>query len=60
MWQQGIQRLVFSRFFIFTEISVQSGLGITKCGRVDYKVHQRLESEAGLQSELVHHPSITK
>ena len=33
---------------------LQSGLGITKCGRVDYKVRQGLQSMAGLQSELVH------
>ena len=33
---------------------IQSALGITKCGMVDYKVCQGLQSEAGLQSELVH------
>ena len=38
MWQNGLQ----------------SALGITKCGRVDYKVWQGgLQSVAGLQSELV-------
>ena len=38
VWQNGLQSLV----------------GITKCGRVDYKVRQGLQSVAGLQSELVH------
>ena len=32
---------------------LQSALGITKSGRVDYKVRQGLQSVAGLQSELV-------
>ena len=32
---------------------LQSVLRITKCGRVDYKVRQELQSVAGLQSELV-------
>ena len=32
---------------------LQSVLGITKCGRVVNKVRQRLQSVAGLQSELV-------
>ena len=38
MWQNGLQ----------------SALGITKCGWVDYKVYQGLLNVAGLQSELVH------
>ena len=33
---------------------LQSALGITKCGRVDYKLRQGLRSKAELQSELVH------
>ena len=36
---------------------LQSALGITKCGRVDYKVHQGLQSVVGLQSELVQMPA---
>ena len=32
---------------------LQNALGITKCSRVDYKVRQRLQSVARLQSELV-------
>ena len=32
---------------------LQSVLGIAKFGRVDYKVRQRLQSVARLQSELV-------
>ena len=32
---------------------LQSVLGITKCGMVVNKVRQRLQSVAGLQSELV-------
>ena len=32
---------------------LQSALGIAKCGRVDYKVRQGLQSVVGLQSELV-------
>ena len=32
---------------------LQSVLGITKCGREDYKVSQGLQSVAELQSELV-------
>ena len=32
---------------------LQSALGITKCGSVDYKVHHGLQSLARLQSELV-------
>ena len=38
MWQKGLQ----------------SALGITKCGRVGYKVRQGLQSVAELQSKLVH------
>ena len=38
MWQNGLQ----------------SALEITKCGWVDYKVRQELQSVAGIQSELVH------
>ena len=34
--------------------ALQSALGFTKCGRLDYKVRQGLQSVAGLQSELVH------
>ena len=37
MWQSGLQ----------------SALGITKCGRVDYKGRQGLQSVVGLQNELV-------
>lgn len=37
-WQNGLQR----------------ALGIAKGGRVDYKLHQELQSMAGLQSDLVH------
>ena len=37
MWQNGLQK----------------ALRITKCGRLDYKVRQGLQSVAGLQSELV-------
>ena len=32
---------------------LQSASGITKCGRVDYRVHQGLQSVTGLLSELV-------
>ena len=35
------------------QIGLQSALGITKCGRADYKVRQGLQSVVGLQSELV-------
>ena len=34
-------------------VGLQSALGITRCGRVDYEVRQGLQSVAGLQSELV-------
>ena len=40
MWQQWITKCV--------------RCWITKCGRMDYKVRQGLQSVAGLQSELVH------
>ena len=33
--------------------ALQSALGFTKCGRLDYKVRQGLQSVAGLQNELV-------
>ena len=42
------------------QTGLQSALGITKCGRVDYKVHQELQSMAGLQSELVQMPACNK
>ena len=32
---------------------LQSASGITKCGRVDYRVHQELQNVTGLESELV-------
>ena len=38
---------------------IQSALGITKCGMVDYKVCQGLKSVSGLQSELVKSVNIT-
>ena len=34
-------------------VGLQSESGITKCGRVDYKVRQGLQSVVGLQSDLV-------
>ena len=32
---------------------IQSALGIAKCGRMDYKVRQGLQSVVGLKSDLV-------
>ena len=50
VWQQWITKCVGAE--------LQSALGITMCGRVDYKVRQGLQSVAGLQSELVHVPNL--
>ena len=52
VWQQWITKCV--RYYKVCQNGLKSALGITKCGRVDYKVHQGLKSVAELQSELVH------
>ena len=62
MWQKGdykvclvgVLQSVATVDYKVWQNGLQSPLGITKCGRVDYKVHQGLQSVAGLQSELVH------
>ena len=55
VWQTGIAmnvRLV--DYKVWQQwITKCAGCWITKCGRVDYKVRQELQSVAGLQSELV-------
>ena len=48
MWQNGITKCVRLVDYKMWRNGLQSALGITKCGRVDYKVRQGLQSVMGL------------
>ena len=54
VWQNGITKCVRLVDYKVWQNGLQSALGITKCGKVDCKVHQGLQSVGELQSELVH------
>ena len=49
----GLQSVLSVELHKLWQNGLQSALVITKCGRMDYKVRQGLQSVEGLQSELV-------